>query len=105
MHVIVVIGVGAWRQYGGEGVTGCALHVVEEALLVRGAVPAVLHGDLAAVGEREGGDVERVAEGVLGDPRIGIAVHAAARIGGNLLDLDHGLTAPAGRPRRALAPR
>ena len=51
----------------------------------------------ASVGEREGGDIERIAEGVLGNMRARIAVHAAAGIGGDLLDLDHAGAEPAHR--------
>src|SRR3954471_17128468 len=62
-------------------------------------MPAVLDHDAASVGEREGGDVERVAEGVLGDVRAGIAVHAATGIGRDLLDLDDAIAEPAHRRR------
>ena len=55
-----------------------ALHVAQEALLLRRAAPAVLDRDAAAVGQHEGGDVERIAEGMLGNARAGLAVHAAA---------------------------
>ena len=72
VDVIVVIDVGARRQHGGELLAGCALHVAQKALLFRRALPAVLHRDLAAVGEREGGDVERIAEGMLGNVRVGL---------------------------------
>ena len=78
VNVIVVIDVGARRQHGGELFAGGGLHVVQKALLLGRAVPAVLHADLMAVGEIEFGDVERVAEGMLGNMRVGIAVHAAA---------------------------
>ena len=73
-----MIDVGAGRQHGGEFVAGCELHVVQKRLLLGRTAPAILHGDLVAVGEHELGDVERVAERMLGDMRIGIAVHAAA---------------------------
>ena len=99
MDVIVVIDVGARRQHGVELLAGRALHVAQKALLFRHALPAVLHRDAPAVGEREGGDVERVAEGVLGNMRARIAVHAAAGIGGDLLDLDHARAEPALRRR------
>ncbi len=56
-------------------------------------------GDPVAVGECEGGDVEGIAERMLGDVRAGVAVHAAAGIGGDLLDLDHRLAEPARRSR------
>ena len=94
VNVIVVIDVGARRQHGGEILARRPLHVVQEALLLGRAVPGILHDDPVAVGEVEFGDVERVAERVLGDMRIGIAVHAAARIGGDLFDLDDRLAKP-----------
>src|SRR5262245_29983000 len=87
VDVIVVMDVRARREHGGELIAGGGLHVAQEALLLRQAAPAVLHRDPASVGEREGGDVERIAEGVLGDARARIAVHAAAGIGGDLRDL------------------
>ena len=52
-----------------------------------------------AVGEIEFGDVERIAEGVLGNVRVRIAVHAAARIRRDLFDLDHRATKPFQRRR------
>ncbi len=78
VNVIVVIDVGAGRQYGGEFFAGCELYVVQKALLLWRAAPAVLHCDLVAVGEYELRDVERIAESVLGNMRVRIAVHAAA---------------------------
>src|ERR1700726_2612172 len=99
VDVIIVIGVGAWREHGCELLAGRALDVAQKTLLFGKAMPAVLHRDVPAVGEREGGDVERVAEGVLGNMRVRIAVHAAAGIGGDLLDLDHARAEPALRRR------
>ena len=55
----------------------------------------MLNADDAAVGEMEFGDVKCVAEGMLGNVRVRIAVHAAARISRDLLDLDHRLAEPA----------
>src|SRR5262249_43733490 len=80
VNVIEGIGVGAGREHGREAITGRALHVMQEALLLRRAIPATLDRDHAPVGKREGGDVEGIAEGVLGDVRVRVAVHAAARI-------------------------
>ena len=94
-----MMGVGARRQHGVELLTGGRLHVAQKALLFRHAAPAALDRDAAAVGQREGRDVERVAEGVLGNMRVRIAVHAAARIGGDLLDLDDARAEPAHRRR------
>ena len=76
VDVIVVIGVRAWRQDGGEHLAGRALYVVQEALLFRWAVPALFDCHLAPVSESEGCDVERIAEGVLGNVGARIAVHA-----------------------------
>ena len=97
MDVVVVEAVGARRQHGGELLAGRALDVAQESLLFRRAAPAVLHGDPAPVGQREGSDVERIAEGMFGNSRAGLAVHAAAGIGGDLLDLGHRLAEPAHR--------
>ena len=94
VDVVVVELVGARRQHRGELVAGRALDVAQEALLLRRAAPAVLDGDAVAVGEHEGRDVERVAEGVLGDRRTRLPVHAAAGIGRDLLDLDDRLAEP-----------
>ena len=89
MDVVVVKRVGSRCQHGGELLAGGRLHVVQEGLLLRRAVPAVLHIELAAIGQRESRDIERIAEGMLRDGGIGIAIHAAAGVGGNLLDLHH----------------
>ena len=89
----------ARRQHGVEMLAGGRLHVAQKSLLFRHAAPAVLHPDAAAIGEHEGSDVERVAEGVLGDMGVRVAVHAAAGIGGDLLDLDHARAEPAHRRR------
>ena len=99
MNVIVVIDIGAGRQHGRKLIAGRRLHVVQKALLLRRAAPAILHLDRVAVGQVELGDVERIAEGVFGYMRARIAVHAAAGIRGDLLDLDDGLAEPAHRRR------
>ena len=99
MEMVVVEAVGARRQHGVELVAGRALHVAQEALLFRRAAPAILHGDPAPIGERERSDIERIAEGMFGDARAGLTVHAAAGIGRDLLDLGHRLTKPALRRR------
>ncbi len=97
VNMIVVIDVGARRQHGGELPAGGRLHVAQKALLFRHALPAVLHRNAPSVGERESGDIQRVAEGVFGNMRVGVAVHAAAGIGGDLLDLDDARAEPAHR--------
>src|SRR5215468_11103141 len=99
VDVVVVIDVRAGRQHRAELIAGRGLHVAQKALLLRQPVPAVLYRDLASVGERERRDVERVAEGVLGNARPRIAVHAATGIGGNLFDLDNRRAEPAHRRR------
>src|SRR5262245_65603946 len=76
VDMIVVIDVRARREHGGKLIAGGGLHVAQEALLLRQSAPAVLHRDPASVGAREGGDVERIAKGVLGNARARIAVHA-----------------------------
>ena len=78
MDVIVVMDVRARRQHGAELIARGALHVAQEALLLGQTMPAVLDGNGSPVGQSECGDVERVAESVLGDVRPRIAVHAAA---------------------------
>jgi hypothetical protein len=95
VDVIVVIDVGARRQHGAELLTGGGLHVAQKALLFRHALPAILYRNVPAVGEREARDIQRIAEGVLRNMRARIAVHAAAGIGGDLLDLDDAGTEPA----------
>ena len=94
VNVIVMIDVGARCQHGGEFIARRRLHIVQKSLLLRRAMPAILHRDLVSVGQRELGNVERIAEGVLGNVRIRIAVHAAAGISGDLFDLDDGLAKP-----------
>src|SRR5262245_17150658 len=99
VDMVVVIDVRAGRQHRAELIAGRGLHVARKTLLLRQAAPAVLHRDLASVGERERRDVERVAEGVLGNARPRIAVHAATGIGGDLFDLDNRRAEPAHRRR------
>ena len=97
VDVIVVIDVGARRQHGVELLTGGGLDVAQKSLLFGHALPAVLHRDDAPVRQRKGRDIQRIAEGVLGNMRARIAVHAAAGIGGDLLDLGHAGAEPAHR--------
>ena len=99
VDVVVVIDVRTRRQHRAELIAGRGLHVAQKALLLRQPAPAVLDRDFASVGERERRDVERVAEGVLGNARPRIAVHAATGIGGNLFDLDNRRAEPAHRRR------
>src|ERR1700694_1486018 len=95
MKVVVVKAVRARRQYRGELLACPALNVEQKSLLFRPAMPAVLDRYRAAVGQYESGDVERVAKGMFGNLRVRIAVHAAAGISRDLLDLDHRLAEPA----------
>src|SRR5262249_39390897 len=71
VDMVVVIDVRAGRQHRAELIAGRGLHVAQKTLLLRQAAPAVLHRDLASVGKGERRDVERVAEGVLGNARPG----------------------------------
>src|ERR1700685_725276 len=68
---------------------------MQKSLLFGRAMPAVLHADPVAVGQSELRDIERVAESMLGNMRIGIAIHTAARISGDLFDFDDRLAEPA----------
>src|SRR5262249_58410067 len=80
MDMIGVMRVGARRQHRVEHLAGAALDVTQKSLLCRQAAPAVLYGNAPPVGEREGGDIERITEGMFGNVRMRIAVHAAARV-------------------------
>src|SRR5215468_4004255 len=84
MDMIVMIDVRTWRQHRGELIAGRRLHVAQKPLLLGQTVPSILDSDLASVSKRERSDVERIAEGMLGNARARIAVHAATGIGGNL---------------------
>ena len=77
-----------------------ALHLEQESALLRRALPAVLDADPAAVRRAEAADVEGVAECMLGNLGVGVAVHATAGIGRHLADGDDGLAEP--RQRRRL---
>src|SRR5262245_33369171 len=86
VDMVVVMDVRAGCQHCAELTAGRGLHVAQETLFLRQAAPAVLHRDPTPVGEGECRDVERVAEGVLGNARPRIAIHAATCIGGELSD-------------------
>jgi hypothetical protein len=73
VDVIVMIGVRAGREHCRELLAGGGLDVAQEALLFRQTMPAVLHRDMAPIGEREARDVERIAKGVFGNPLSGSA--------------------------------
>ena len=59
--------------------------------LIVAARPVAHDGNVAAIGEAETGDVDGVAEGVLGDLGARNAVHAAAAIGAHAHDFDDAL--------------
>src|SRR5262249_35594630 len=63
MDVVVMESVRARRQHRRELLARSGVDVVQESALLGRAVPAVLHRDPAAVREREGRDIERIAEG------------------------------------------
>ena len=90
--------VGAGAEHGGEALAGGAGDLAQEALLLRRAAgPVVAHRDHPLVGQLERADVERIAEGVLGNLGVGLAILVAAGIGRHLPDLDHRLAEPAHR--------
>src|SRR5262245_53455309 len=95
VHMIVVIGVRPRCQHCCKAIARRALHVAQKTLLLRRAVPTGLDRDLSTISKHEDSNLERVAEGMLRYARVRIAVHTAARIGGDLLDLDDGLAEPA----------
>src|SRR5215475_13542963 len=95
VDVIVVIDVRARRQDGIELAARAGLHVAQKTLLFRQAMPAILYGDAAPVREREGCDIERIAERMLRNMRVRIAVHAPAGVGRDLLDLHDARSEPA----------
>src|SRR6185312_9782675 len=67
MNVVVMRGIVTWCQHGGEIFTRGRLHVVQESLLFRCAVPSFLHRDATAIGERKSGDVDCIAKSMLGN--------------------------------------
>src|ERR1700722_17888641 len=72
MDVVVVEHVRTGTQDGGEILAGARVDLVHErGFLGVGLLPVVDEVDLPAVGEREAGDVDGIAEGVLRQPRAG----------------------------------
>ena len=67
MEVIVVEDVGAGPEHGREALAGGGVNLAQKAALLIGALPAVLDRHFATAREPEGSDIERVAEGVLGN--------------------------------------
>jgi hypothetical protein len=83
MEMQRMVGIGAGAKHRLERPAGSLAHRVEEFAVLLGRSRADF--DLLAVGEREGGDVERVAEGVLGQfPGAVAAKRAAASAIGQL---------------------
>ena len=89
----------ARAEKGLEALAGGRRRLAEEALLVGSTAPAGLHRHHAAVVELEAGDVEGVAEGMLGEPGAPHIVAAPAGIVGDLPDLDHRRAEPRDRRR------
>ena len=87
MDVIVVEHVCAWREDGRE-IPACArLRVMQEgALLAVRLLPVVDEVDFPPVGQCETGDIDRVAEGVFGEPRARDVVDGAATVGAEHVD-------------------
>ena len=85
MDMVVVERVRARAEHGREVAAGADEDLAQELLLGRvRAAPALDDGDLAAVGEDESHHVERVAEGVLGEPGAALVVARPAGIGAGL---------------------
>jgi hypothetical protein len=99
VNMIVVKSVRAGREHGREALACAGMDGAQKSALLGLAFPSALEIHLAAVGEAEARNVERIAEGVLGDGRPRLAVHGAAGIGGDLLDLDDRRAVP-GHGRR-----
>src|SRR5262245_15773826 len=69
MDVIVVSGVIAGREHCTEIVAGGEMHVAQEALFLRRAVPSLLHRNAPSVGKCEGSYVDGIPESMFGDAR------------------------------------
>ena len=92
MEVVGVVTVAAGAEHRVELGTGAGERLLQKGPLARAPAPPPLqHLDLAAIGQAEGGNVQRIAEGMLGNLGAGNAVAGAAVIGGDLPDRDHGL--------------
>ena len=87
MDVVVVEHVRARPQDGGEIPAGPCVRLVEErGLLAVALLPVVDEIDRPPVGQGEARDVDRVAEGMLGELRAGDIVDGAATIGAEYVD-------------------
>ncbi len=92
--MVVVEGVGAGAEHGGEVVAGAHEDLAQEAGFGRLAAPVLTDNDGMAAVQHEGEDVEGVAECVLRHAARPAAADAAAGIGAGL-HLDHGGAEPA----------
>lgn len=116
VEVVGVMAVGAWAEHGVKLFAGPGECLPQKGPFPRGApTPAVEHGDHVPVREPEGGNIERVAEGVFRQWSTAAAIAATAAIGGHLLYLNdllpelaigrllHGVVDPAVEARRERA--
>ena len=87
----------AGPEHGREALAGGRLDLAEESPLARIAVPAGPDGHLAAIPEDERGNVEGIAEGMLGETVAVDVVAAAAAVVGDLAEPDHRLAVPGNR--------
>lgn len=65
MEVVVVIGIVIGGEHGLKHATGAVAHLAQELPLDRASVPAIGDTDDAPVHQREAGNVDGVADGVL----------------------------------------
>ena len=87
MDVVVVEHVRARREHGREIPAGARVRLMQEgALLAVRLLPVVDEVDFPPVGQREAGDIDRVAEGMFGQPRARDVVDGAATIGAEHVD-------------------
>ena len=80
MEVIVMEGVGAGAEHGGEAPASAEEDLAQESALVFLATPAAPNRDVAPIGEGEGHDIHRIAECVLGERCTAPAVARAAGV-------------------------
>ena len=88
MDVVVVEHVRARPEHGGEILAGAGVRLVQEGRLLGafGVFQSRTKSMLPAVGEGEARHVDRIAEGVLGEPRAGHVVDRPAAIGAEHVD-------------------
>src|SRR5689334_21863540 len=87
MEMVVMIGVAVGREADREAPAAAAVDLAQEAAdpLVL-AVPAFADGDVAAVGEQEARDVDRIGAAMFGEALSRPAVDRPAGIGSERLD-------------------